>query len=150
MIQEGQKAPGFSLPDQDGTVVSLDEFRGRKVVLYFYPKDNTSGCTVEACGFRDVYDEILSRGAVVVGISADSSKSHANFRNKYELPFHLLSDTEKEVIQSFGAWGEKKMYGKTYMGIVRSTFIIDEKGIVTKVFPKVTPKEHAAEVLALL
>jgi len=118
--------------------------------VYFYPKDNTTGCTAEACSFRDVYDDILEKGAVVLGISADSQKSHTSFKQKYNLPFYLPSDPEKEVIQAFGAWGEKKMYGKDYMGIIRSTFIIDENGTVMKVFPKVSPKEHAEEVLKLL
>ncbi|MBN2048820.1 MAG: thioredoxin-dependent thiol peroxidase [Spirochaetales bacterium] len=150
MLQEGEKAPEFSLPDADGKTVSLTDFRGKKVVVYFYPKDNTPGCTTEACAFRDVYDDILAKGAVVLGISADSEQSHINFRKKFNLPFFLLSDKEKTVLQSFGAWGEKKMYGKSYMGILRSTFIIDEEGNVMKVFPKVSPREHAAEVLEVL
>ncbi len=150
MLKEGDKAPGFSLPDQDGKTVSLSQFAGKKVVVYFYPKDNTPGCTVEACAFRDVYDDILKKGAVVLGISKDSQKSHINFRSKYGLPFHLLSDPEADVIRQFGAYGEKKMYGKTYEGIIRSTFILDGNGVVEKVFPKVSPKDHAEEVLAAL
>jgi thioredoxin-dependent peroxiredoxin len=147
MLKEGEKAPDFHLEDDKGNTIRLSDFAGKKVVIYFYPKDNTPGCTKEACSFRDVYDEILEKGAVVIGISADSVKSHGNFRNKYSLPFYLLSDPGKEVIQAYGAWGEKKMYGKTYMGIIRSTFILGEDGKVIKVFPKVTPKEHGKEVL---
>jgi peroxiredoxin Q/BCP len=150
MIEEGVKAPDFTLTDENGTEVSLGQFAGKKIVLYFYPKDNTPGCTKEACSFRDNYDSILEKGAVVIGVSADGAKSHANFKSKYELPFYLLSDPEKEVIKSYGAWGEKKMYGKTYEGIMRSTVVIDEQGTVAKVFPKVKPAEHGTEVLPYL
>ncbi len=150
MIAEGTKAPSFTLPDEMGKQVSLSDFTGKKVVVYFYPKDDTPGCTTEACGFRDSYDEILAKGAVVIGISADSETSHATFKTKYDLPFYLVSDPEKTAITAFGAWGEKKMHGKTYEGIVRSTFVIDEIGTVIKVFPRVKPEEHAAEVLAVL
>ena len=147
MLKEGTKAPEFSLKNEEGQEIALKDFLGKQVVVYFYPKDNTPGCTTEACTIRDVYDDILDKGGVVIGISADSQKSHGNFKKKYDLPFYLLSDPEKEVIQAFGAWGEKKMYGKTYMGIIRSTFIIDPQGIIKKVFPKVSPKEHAREIL---
>lgn len=150
MIQEGSKAPDFCLKDDSGMTVTLSQFAGKKIVLYFYPRDNTPGCTVEACAFRDAYDEILARGAVVIGVSADSVASHGGFRKKHGLPFHLVSDPEKEAITAFGVWGEKKLMGKTGMGIIRSTFIIDEKGVVVRVFPKVSPKEHVREVLKAL
>ncbi|MBN1699727.1 MAG: thioredoxin-dependent thiol peroxidase [Spirochaetales bacterium] len=150
MVKEGVKAPDFGLEDENGKTVRISDFAGKKVVLYFYPKDDTPGCTKEACGFRDAYDRIMEKGAVVVGVSADSKASHLGFKKKFGLPFYLLSDPEKEVIRKYGAWGEKKMYGKTYEGIIRSTVIIDEEGGVLKVFPKVTPKEHAEEVLAYL
>ena len=150
MLAEGTKAPDFTLPDESGNDVSLSAFRGRKVVLYFYPKDNTPGCTTEACSFRDIYDEILALGAVVIGMSADSQKSHTNFKNKFGLPFYLLSDPDKEVLELYEAMGEKKMYGKVYRGILRSTYIIDEEGIIVKAYPKVKPNEHAREVLDVL
>jgi len=150
MLEAGTKAPDFTLTDDKGTVVSLSQFKGKKVVVYFYPKDNTPGCTTEACAFRDVYDAMLAKGAVVIGISADSESSHEKFKEKYNLPFFLLSDPEKKVIKEFGAWGEKKLYGNSFLGIIRSTFIIDEKGMISKVFPKVTPKDHAEEVLNAL
>lgn len=150
MLAEGTKAPDFTLPDEEGIEVSLSSFRGKKVVLYFYPKDNTPGCTKEACSFRDVYDEILALGAVVIGMSADSRKSHTSFKNKFDLPFYLLSDPDKKVLELYEAIGEKKMYGKTYRGILRSTYIIDEEGTIIKAYPKVKPDDHAAEVLEAL
>jgi len=150
MLQEGTTAPDFTLPADGGGEVTLSELRGKKVVLYFYPKDNTSGCTTEACNFRDDYSEIIAAGAAVLGVSPDSIQSHDRFKLKYELPFALLSDPNHEVAELYGAWGEKKMYGKTYMGIVRSTFIIDEDGKIVKVFPKVKPQNHSQEVLAVL
>jgi peroxiredoxin Q/BCP len=150
MLKEGDTAPRFELNDASGQKVSLDQFAGRKVVLYFYPKDDTPGCTAESCSFRDNYEAILSRGAVVVGISADSEASHSRFARKHDLPFHLLSDPDKKVISAFGAWGEKTMYGKTYEGIIRSTFLIDEDGTIIRVWPKVTPKDHAKAVLESL
>jgi peroxiredoxin Q/BCP len=150
MLSTGDKAPDITLRDDTGADVSLRGFPGRKVVVYFYPKDDTPGCTKEACSFRDNYDAILAKGAVVIGISQDGEASHAKFRTKYELPFYLLSDPERKAIDAFGAWGEKKMYGKTYEGILRSTFVIDEDGTVIKVWPKVKPEDHAAEVLAVL
>jgi peroxiredoxin Q/BCP len=150
MLTKGDTAPAFSLKNEAGETVSLADFAGKKVVVYFYPKDDTPGCTKEACGFRDVYDQILEKGGVVIGISADSEASHGKFKDKYELPFYLLSDPEKEVIQAFGAWGEKSMYGKTYMGIMRSTFVIGEDGTVIEAWPKVKPADHAKEVLAVL
>ena len=150
MLNVNDKAPQFTLKNQDGKDVSLFDFKGSKVVLYFYPKDDTPGCTTEACGLRDVYDDILALGAVVLGVSADDESSHTKFRNKYNLPFHLLADTEKEVLNAYGAWGEKSMYGKKYMGVIRSTYIIDENGVISHVWPKVTPKNHADEVLEAL
>ena len=150
MLNEGDAAPAFSLVDESGKTVSLSQFKGKKVVVYFYPKDDTPGCTTEACGFRDNYDAILAKGAVVVGISADSEASHGKFKSKFNLPFYLLSDPEKKTIQAFGAWGEKKMYGKAYEGILRSTFVIGENGKVLKVFPSVKPADHANEVMAIL
>lgn len=150
MLKNGDKAIDFTLPDSEGKNVSLSDFRGRKVVLYFYPRDNTPGCTKEACGFRDVYDYILETGAVVIGVSPDGQTSHKKFAGKFGLPFHLLSDEEHKVAESYGSWGEKKMYGKTSMGIIRSTFIIDEEGTIIRVFPKVSPEGHAEEVLKIL
>ena len=147
MLEEGKKAPAFTLIDDNGQKISLSSFKGKKVVLYFYPRDNTPGCTKEACAFRDVYDEILGKGAVVIGVSADSAESHGRFRNKFNLPFHLVSDPDKSVIRKYQAWGEKKMYGKTSEGILRVTYIIDENGVIVKAFPRVKPGEHAAEIL---
>ena len=150
MLQEGTMAPDFTLQADGGGEVSLSDYRGKKVVLYFYPKDNTSGCTKEACGFRDDYSDILAAGAAVLGVSPDSVKSHDGFKAKYSLPFALLSDPDHSVAEMYGAWGEKKMYGKTYEGILRSTFLIDEEGRITKVFPKVKPAQHSQEVLEAL
>lgn len=150
MLQEGTTAPDFTLPADGGGEVTLSDYRGKKVVLYFYPKDDTSGCTTEACNFRDDYSSILAAGAIVLGVSPDTIKSHDKFKLKYQLPFALLSDPEHRVAEMYGAWGEKKMYGKTYMGILRSTFIIDEQGTIAKVFPNVKPKDHSQEVLAVL
>lgn len=147
MLKEGDKAPAFTLNDHSGTPVSLSDFAGKKVVVYFYPKDDTPGCTKEACSFRDNYDDILAAGGVVIGISADNEKSHTKFRDKYNLPFYLVSDPEKVAINAFGAWGEKSMYGKTYEGILRSTFVISEDGTIIKAWPKVKPADHALEVL---
>ena len=150
MLEIGNKAIAIKLKNHEGKVISLEDFKGKKIVLYFYPKDNTSGCTIEAEGFRDVYDDILEKGAVVLGVSPDAQKSHENFKTKYNLPFHMLSDEDHSTAEAYGAWGEKKMYGKTYMGIIRSTFIIDESGTVSHVFPKVSPQKHAAEILKAL
>ncbi|NPV39204.1 Thiol peroxidase, Bcp-type [Brevinematales bacterium NS] len=149
MLEKGQKAPDFRLPTPEGEI-SLSQFKGKKVVLYFYPKDDTPGCTKEACGFRDVYDQILARGAVVIGVSADSVTSHEKFKKKYGLPFYLASDESHSVLEAYGAWGEKNMYGKRYFGIIRSTYVIDENGTIIAVFPKVSPEKHAHEILALL
>jgi peroxiredoxin Q/BCP len=150
MLKENDKAYEFTLPDANGTPVSLSGFIGKKVVLYFYPRDNTPGCTKEACSFRDIYDDILKTGSVVIGVSPDNEASHKRFQNKFGLPFYLLSDPDHKVAEAYGAWGEKKMYGRSYMGIIRSTYIIDEQGIIKKVYPKVTPDSHGEEVLDYL
>ncbi len=150
MVREGEKAPEFTLPDKDGKQVSLSDFLGRKVVVYFYPRDNTSGCTKQACAFAGTYNEFEKMGVTVIGISKDSVKSHSNFAAKYELPFLLLSDPELKAIQAYGVWQEKKMYGKVSMGVVRSSFIVDEKGMIEKTMEKVKPDTNAAEILEYL
>ena len=150
MIQPGTPAPDFQIPDQNGETVSLSSFRGQKVVLYFYPRDNTPGCSREAAAYRDALPEFEALGVKVFGLSKDSSASHKRFADKYELPFTLLADTETAVLQDYGAWQEKKMYGKVSMGTVRSTVLIDENGIVEKVWPKAKPDTNAADVLAYL
>ena len=150
MLEAGMKAPDFTLKDQNGNEVSLKDFAGRKVVLYFYPRDNTPGCTRQACAFASSYDAFRADDVVVIGVSKDSVASHVKFAQKYELPFILLSDPETEVIQAYGVWQEKKLYGKTSMGVVRSTFIIDEDGLIEKVMPKVKPDTNAEDVLAWL
>ena len=150
MLQEGMQAPAFTLADKDGKMVSLSDFLGKKVVLYFYPKDNTPGCTRQACAFAAAYGEFEKKNAVVIGISKDSVTSHEKFAEKYNLPFILLSDPDLQAIRAYGVWQEKKLYGKTSMGVVRTTFLIDEKGIIVKVMPKVKPDTNAADVLALL
>ena len=150
MLQEGMQAPAFMLADKDGKMVSLSNFLGKKVVLYFYPKDNTPGCTRQACAFAAAYSEFEKKNAVVIGISKDSVSSHEKFAEKYNLPFILLSDPDLQAIRAYGVWQEKKPYGKTSMGVVRTTFLIDEKGIIVKVMPKVKPDTNAADVLALL
>jgi thioredoxin-dependent peroxiredoxin len=147
---EGKKAPAFSAKDQDGNTVKLSDFKGKNVILYFYPKDDTPGCTKEACAFRDEFAQFKKKGAVVLGVSPDDEKSHTKFIKKYSLPFTLLADTDHSIAEAYGAWGEKAMYGKKYMGILRSTVLIDKDGRVAKVWPKVKPEEHAAEVLAAL
>jgi peroxiredoxin Q/BCP len=150
MVEEGKPAPAFTLPSDSGEEVSLESLRGKPVVLYFYPKDDTPGCTAQACGIRDAWGEFERRGAIVLGVSADSPKKHAKFREKYGLPFTLLADEDRAVAELYGTWVEKSMYGKTYMGIERSTFMIDPKGNVTKIMRKVKPAEHADDVLAAL
>ena len=147
MLKIGMTAPNFSLPDKDGKIINLTDFLGKKVVLYFYPKDNTSGCTKQALAFKENYEEFLSRGITVIGISKDSMKSHQSFISKYDLPFILLSDTSLEVLQKYGVWQEKKMYGKPYMGVVRTTFVINEEGNIEKIYEKVKPEENVKEVL---
>ena len=150
MLEIGMKAPEFTLPDKDGKDVSLVDFLGKKIVLYFYPKDNTPGCTRQAGAFGGLYGEFEKKGVQVIGISKDSISSHVKFAEKYNLPFVLLSDTELEAIKAYGVWQEKKLYGKVSMGVVRTTFVIDEKGIIQKVMPKVKPDTNAAEILAEL
>ena len=148
--KEGQKAPEFSIPASNGETVSLKGLRGKKVVLYFYPKDDTPGCTVEACGFRDGIKKIEKTNAIVLGVSPDDVKSHVKFIEKFKLPFLLLSDPDKKVCKAYGVWVEKSMYGKTYMGVARTTFIIDEQGIIEKVYEKVKPDVHTEEILQFL
>ena len=150
MLETGIKAPDFTLPDQNGNLVSLSDFFGKKVILYFYPKDNTPGCSRQACAFRDAYEGFRNENAVVIGISKDSVKSHLNFAMKFELPFILLSDPELHAIQAYGVWQEKKLYGKVSMGVVRSTYIINEQGIIEKVMPKVKPDTNAEEIMQYL
>ena len=150
MLNVGDKAPNFTLNDKDGKMVSLRDFFGKKIVLYFYPKDNTPGCTRQACAFAGLYQEFEKRGVVVIGISKDSVASHQKFADKYNLPFVLLSDPERVAIEAYGVWQEKKLYGKTSMGVARTTFIIDENGIVEKVMNKVKPDTNAMEILSEL
>lgn len=150
MLKPGNKAPDFTSADEKGKSVSLKDFRGKKVVLYFYPKDDTTGCTKEACDFRDNFARVKRIGAVVIGVSADSEKSHTKFKEKYDLPFTLLSDPDKKIINAYGVWQEKSMYGRKYMGIVRTTFIIDEKGKIARIFEKVRVAGHVDEVLKAL
>ena len=150
MLEIGMKAPDFSLPDKDGNTVRLSDFQGKKVVLYFYPKDNTPGCTRQACAFAASYEQFKTQDAAVIGISKDSVASHLKFAQKYDLPFVLLSDPELQAIQAYGVWKEKKLYGKVSMGVVRTTFIIDEQGTIEKVMPKVKPDTNAAEILSYL
>jgi peroxiredoxin Q/BCP len=147
MPKPGELAPDFELPSDTGESVRLSNFMGRKVVLYFYPKDMTTGCTAEACSFRDHYPQYEEQGAVILGVSPDSPESHVKFKSKYGLPFVLLSDEDRAVSERYGVWGEKKMYGKTYFGVLRTTFVIDEKGRIARVFAKVKPAEHGKEVL---
>ena len=150
MLEVGMKAPEFTLSDKDGNAVSLSDFLGKKVVLYFYPKDNTPGCTRQACAFAAAYEGFKARDVVVIGISKDSVASHLKFAQKHELPFILLSDPELQAIQAYDIWQEKKLYGKVSMGVVRSTYIIDEQGMIEKVMPKVKPDTNATEILTYL
>lgn len=150
MLQEGTKAPGFSLPDQNGTIHTLEEYKGKKVILYFYPKDNTAGCTKQACGFGELYPHFLQKDAVVIGISKDSVSSHKKFEEKYSLPFTLLADTELEAIKAYDVWQEKNMYGKKTMGVVRTSYLIDEDGIIIKAVGKVKAAENPQQMLELL
>jgi peroxiredoxin Q/BCP len=147
MLKIGDRMPSFEVMDQDGNKFNSEELLGKKTIIYFYPKDNTSGCTAEACNLRDNYQRLTEEGYNVVGISKDSVKSHKNFASKYDLPFTLLSDTSTEILQAFGAWGEKKMYGKTVMGTIRKTFIFDEEGILVKIIEKVDTKNHTEQIL---
>lgn len=148
MLATGDKMPYFEVVDQDGNKVTSNDLIGKKTVVYFYPKDNTSGCTAEACNLRDNYEALLAKGYNVVGVSKDSAASHKKFQAKYELPFTLLSDTSTQMLQAFGAWGEKKMYGKTVMGTIRRTFIFDESGTLEKIIEKVDTSNHASQILA--
>ena len=147
MLEVGTKAPAFSLPDQNGTVHTLEEYKGKKVVLYFYPKDNTSGCSKQACGFAELYPQFTEKGAVILGVSKDSVASHKKFEEKFGLPFTLLSDTELQAIQAYDVWKEKTMCGKTSMGVVRTTYLIDENGMIAKAFGNVKAAENPAKML---
>jgi thioredoxin-dependent peroxiredoxin len=148
-IKEGMKAPGFEGIDQNGKEIKLEDFKGKKVVLYFYPKDNTPGCTAEACNLRDNQDSFIKNGFVVIGVSPDSEKSHKGFAGKFSLPFPLIADTSKKILNDYGVWGEKKMYGKSFMGVIRTTFIIDEKGIIEKIITKVDTSGHTKQIFDL-
>ena len=149
-MQTGDIAPAFSLPDQNGNMISSADFTGKKIILYFYPKDNTPGCTRQACAFAGLFEEFKKRDIVVIGISKDSVESHRKFAEKHALPFILLADPELQAIKAYGVWQEKKLYGKVSMGVVRTTFIINEKGMIEKIMPKVKPDTNAAEILAAL
>ena len=150
MLEIGSKAPEFTLPDQNGDMRSLSDYKGQKVILYFYPKDMTSGCTKQACAFSELYPQFREKGAVVLGVSKDSVASHKRFEEKHGLPFTLLSDTEKTVIQSYDVWKEKKLYGKVSMGVVRTTYLIDEDGVIVKAFDKVKAADNPAQMLGEL
>ncbi len=150
MLEVGTKAPVFSLPDQNGEIHTLEEYKGKKLILYFYPKDNTSGCTKQACGFAERFPQIQEKGATVIGISKDSVKSHKNFETKYDLPFTLLSDPDLKAIQAYDVWKEKKNYGKVYMGIVRTTYLIDEEGTIIKAIDKVKAVANPQQMLEIL
>lgn len=150
MLEAGTKAPEFTLPDKNGRPVALSDFAGKKVILYFYPRDNTPGCTRQACAFASAYDQFKALNAVVIGISKDSAASHQKFAEKYGLPFILLSDPELTAIQAYGVWQEKKLYGKVSMGVVRTTYLIDEAGVIEKVMPKVKPDTNAGDILDYL
>jgi peroxiredoxin Q/BCP len=148
-LKEGMKAPEFEGVDQNGKKIRSGDFRGKKVVLYFYPKDNTPGCTAEACSLRDNYSDFLDKGFAVVGVSIDSEKSHQKFAGKYSLPFPLIADTSKKICTDYGVWKEKSLYGKSFLGIVRTTFIIDEKGVIEKIISKVETKTHSEQIFSL-
>lgn len=150
LLEVGMQAPNFKTIDQNGESVTLEQFRGKKVILYFYPKDDTPGCTKEACGFRDNFEKFKKINVEVLGVSVDDEKKHKKFAEKYNLPFRLLADTEKKIVQDYGVWGEKSLYGKKYMGTNRVTYLIDENGKIERVFPKVKPETHAEELLQIL
>ena len=150
MLEKGTKAPEFSLPDENGEIRNLSDYKGKKLILYFYPRDNTPGCTKQACGFADLYPQFSEKGVEIVGISKDSVASHKKFKEKYSLPFTILSDTELKTIQAYDVWKEKKLYGKTSMGIVRTTYLIDENGVIIKAMDKVKAAENPEEMLGLL
>ena len=149
-LQQGDKAPDFTANDQNGAPVSLADFKGKNVILYFYPKDDTPGCTAESCDFRDNYQSLLSKGFEVIGVSVDDEKSHKKFETKYQLPFTLIADTDKKIVEAYGVWVEKNMYGKKYMGTARTTFIINAEGVIDKVIEKVDTKNSSQQVLDLL
>lgn len=149
-LSEGQKAPDFSANDQNGKRVSLSDLHGKNVILYFYPKDDTPGCTAEACSFRDNYQSLLNNGFEVLGVSTDDEQSHQKFITKYNLPFSLIADTDKEIVQAYGVWVEKNMYGKKYMGVARKTFVIDKNGLIRKIIDKVDTKNSSAQILESL
>ena len=146
-LKPGDKAPSFSSKDQDGNTISLDDFKGSKLVIYFYPKDNTPGCTAQACDLRDNYEDLLKNGYKVIGVSADSEKSHQKFIEKYKLPFPLIADTDKEVLKAYSVWGPKKFMGRTYDGIHRTTLVIDENGFISEVIEKVNTKNHTSQII---
>ncbi len=145
-LNSGESAPMFSALDQNGEIVTLEQYIGKKLVLYFYPRDNTPGCTAEACNLRDNYSQFLEKGYEVVGVSGDSQKSHKNFISKYKLPFKLISDVDKKLMKAYNAWGEKKLYGKSYMGVLRKTYIISKEGIIEKIIEKVKTKDHTTQI----
>jgi peroxiredoxin Q/BCP len=146
-LEEGSIAPDFTEKNQNGEEISLSSLKGKKVILYFYPKDNTPGCTAESCNLRDNYSDLTAKGFEIIGISPDSEKSHTNFISKYDLPFNLIADVEKKILKAYGAWGLKKMYGKEYEGVLRSTYVIDEEGKIIKAISKVKTKDHSAQIL---
>ena len=148
-LKEGMKAPLIEGIDQNGKLIKLTDQSGKKVILYFYPKDNTPGCTAEACNLRDNYDSLLKKGFSVIGVSADSEKSHKGFAEKYSLPFPLIADTSKKILNAYGVWGEKKLYGKTYMGVLRTTFVIDEKGFIELIIEKVNTADHTEQIFKM-
>lgn len=150
MLEKGTKAPEFSLPDENGEIKNLSDYKGKKLILYFYPRDNTPGCTKQACGFADLYPQFSEKDVEIIGISKDSVASHKKFKEKYSLPFTILSDTELQTIQAYDVWKEKKLYGKTSMGIVRTTYLIDENGVIIKAMDKVKAAENPEEMLGLL
>mgnify|MGYP000991275591 FL=1 len=150
MLEKGTKAPEFSLPDENGEIRNLSDYKGKKLILYFYPRDNTPGCTKQACGFADLYPQFSEKGVEIIGISKDSVASHKKFKEKYSLPFTILSDTELQTIQAYDVWKEKKLYGKTSMGIVRTTYLLDENGVIIKAMDKVKAAENPEEMLGLL
>ena len=149
-LKEGDLAPAINATDENGELITLEDYRGKKVVLYFYPRDDTPGCTAEACDLRDNYSQFIEQGFEIIGVSADSEKSHRKFKSKYELPFRLISDVDRKVLQDYGAWGEKKLYGKSFLGLIRLTFIINEDGYVEKIIEKVKTKEHSKQIFAEL
>ena len=148
-LKVGMKAPGFEGTDQNGNTIKLSDFKGKKVILYFYPKDNTPGCTAEACNLRDNWDSFSDKGFIVIGVSPDNEKSHKGFASKYSLPYPLIADTSKTILNDYGVWGEKKMYGRSFQGVIRTTFIIDEKGIVEKIITKVDTSGHTKQIFDL-